>query len=183
LAERQQQVDRLTLRAPITGVVISRQLTALEGSFVSEGRELLSIGDPTQREFVASIRQDDLLAASDAVERPVTVHLNGRGLVAGRIQRLNPKASITPEFPCLCVPLGGPLPVRALPSEATARDTSSKFELLQPHFRLTVTLDLQAERQPLAGELGWVSLGHQRTCGAELMSWLSHWISDHQRRT
>ena len=105
------------------------------------------------------------------------VHLNGRGLVAGRIQRLNPKASITPEFPCLCAPLGGPLPVRALPSEATARDTSSKFELLQPHFRLTVTLDLQAERQPLAGELGWVNLGHHRTCGHELLSWLTRWTS------
>lgn len=178
VAERQRQVERLTLRAPITGVVSNRQLVTLRGSFIAAGTELLSIGDPTQREFVAAVRQEDLAVTQSLIEQPVVVHLHGRGDVPGRLQRIHPRASTTPEHLCLCAPFGGPLPVQSLPDEVANRSRStSNFELLQPHFRLTFTLEDQSTPQPFAGEIGWINLDHRQTCGQHLLTWLSRWLT------
>ncbi len=178
LAERHGQVERLTLRAPIAGVVSSRQLATLPGSFITAGAELLSIGDPSQREFVAAVRQEDLTVVQSSIEQPVIVHLYGRGDVSGRLQRIHPRASTTPEHPCLCAPFGGPLAVQSLPDEAANRSRSTNnFELLQPHFRLTFSLEDQSTQQPFAGEIGWINLDHRQTCGEYLLTWFSRWLT------
>ncbi|HLQ43881.1 MAG TPA: efflux RND transporter periplasmic adaptor subunit, partial [Planctomycetaceae bacterium] len=172
-AERQRQVERLTLKAPIAGVVICRQINTLLGSFSTQGRELLSVGDPRQREFVAVVSQEHLLAAQAASANSVLIHLHGRGPIPGRIERIHPRASKTPEHTCLCAPFGGPLPVQTLPSEESHRPpNANSFEFLQPHFRLNVSLDQHARDNPLAGELGWISFGHQRTCAGQMLWWL-----------
>lgn len=182
LAERHGQVERLTLRAPIAGIVSSRQLATLPGSFVAAGAELLSIGDPSQREFVAAVQQEDLAVVQSSIERPVVVHLYGRGDVPGRLLRIHPRASTIPEHPCLCAPFGGPLPVQSLPDEAANRSRSTNnFELLQPHFRLTYSLDDQSAQQPFAGEIGWINLDHRQSCGEHLVTWLSCWANSSQR--
>ncbi len=178
LAERRGQVERLTLRTPMGGVVSSRQLVSLEGSFVTAGTELLSIGDPSQREFVAAVRQEDLPIAQAAIEKPIVVHLHGRGDVSGRLQRIHPRATTTPEQLCLCAPFGGPLPVQSIPEEAANRSRStSGFELLQPHIRLTVVMDANADagHQPFAGEIGWINLERRQSCGEHLLAWLSRY--------
>ncbi len=176
LAERQRQVERLTLRAPFAGVVISRKLAALPGSFITEGSEVLSIGDPMRREFVASVAQEDLLAAQHVVEQPIVVHFHGHDDLPGRLQRVHPKASAEPEHLCLCAPFGGPLPIRTLPDEGHNRSRSANgFELLQPHFRLTIALTEQRDQRPFAGELGWISLDRRQTCAQHILTWLSRW--------
>ena len=174
VAERFGQVERLTLRAPLAGVVSSRQLATLLGSFVPAGAELLSIGDPSQREFVATVPQEDLAIVQSSVEQPVVVHLHGRGDVLGRLQRIHPRASTTPEHLCLCAPFGGLLPVQSLPDEVTNRSRSTNgFELLQPHIRLTISLADEASHRPYAGEIGWINLDRRQSCGEHLAAWLS----------
>lgn len=176
LKERSGQVERLTLRAPMTGVVSGRQLASLEGSFVTAGTELLSIGNPSQREFVAAVRQEDLPIAQAQIEKPVVVHLRGRGDIAGRLQRIHPRATTTPEQICLCAPFGGPLPVQSVPDETANRSRSTNgFELLQPHIRLTVALDADAGDQPFAGEIGWINLERRQSCGEHLLEWFARY--------
>lgn len=172
LAERQRQFERLTVRAPSDGVVIGRELAALVGSFVSEGQELLSVGDPTRREFVAAIRQEDLPFAQAHLSQPMAIHLLGRGEVVGQLQRVRPRASTAPEHLCLCAPFGGSLPVRSKDDKQNGKRTEG-FELLEPHFWITVALDEPNTNAPLAGETGLLRMGHRRTCGEELLNRLS----------
>lgn len=168
LSERQRQVERLTLRAPIRGVVLGHKLSLLSGSFVDEGNEVLSIGDPMHCEFIAAVSQDEALSVPQQSGQPVFVQLNGRGELSGRVQRIHPRASTVPEHLCLCAPFGGPLPVRTLPDETEAAQRSaSSIELLRPHLRLAVTLDA-TDRLPRAGELGWVRWTRSQTCAETL---------------
>ncbi len=172
LAERQRQFERLTVRAPFDGVVIGRELAALVGSFVAEGQELLSVGDPTRREFVAAIRQEDLPFAQSKLSQPIAIQLLGRGEVVGQLQRVRPRASTAPEHLCLCAPFGGSLPVRPKDDKQSGKRTEG-FELLEPHFWITVALDEPNTNAPLAGETGLLRLGQRRTCGEELLNRLS----------
>lgn len=169
LSERHRQTDRLTLRAPISGVVLSRQLSQLPGSFIKEGSEVLSIGNPAHCEFVAAVSQDDAPSLPQSTDQPVFVHLHGRGDLAGRVQRIHPRASTNPEHLCLCAPFGGPLPVRAISEEATSSPKSSpSIELLKPHLRLTITLTPSVGRRLRAGELGWVRWERSQSCAETL---------------
>lgn len=180
LSERQGQVERLAIRAPSDGVVISRELSALVGSFVKEGQELLSVGDPTQREFVAAIRQEDLADAQKHLSLPVSVQLRGRGEFGGQVRRVRPRASTQPEHPCLCAPFGGPLAVQTQTDQHSDVRTDG-FQLLEPHFWMTISLNGSAHRMPFAGETGVLRLTQQRSCGSQLMNWLSRW-SDQRNR-
>ncbi|MBC7819818.1 MAG: hypothetical protein IAG10_23285 [Planctomycetaceae bacterium] len=47
------------------------------------------------------------------------------------------------------------------------------FELLEPHFWITVALDESNTDAPLAGETGLLRLGQRRTCGEELLNCLT----------
>ena len=184
LAERQRQVERLVIHAPSDGVIIGRELAALVGSFVSEGQELLSLGDPTRREFVAAIRQEDLPFAQAQLRLPVSIRLRGRGDVVGELRRVRPRASTLAEHHCLCAPFGGPLSVQTRSDEQNGKQ-SGGFELLEPHFWITASLGESTRNAPLAGETGLLWLGHRRTCGQELMNWLSRWFDklDREPRT
>jgi putative peptide zinc metalloprotease protein len=169
LAERQQQVERLMLRAPISGVVLSRKLSLLPGSFVAEGTEVLSIGDPTQCEFIAAVSQEAVLSVPLTSDEPVFVQLHGRGEFAGRVQRLHPRATTIPDHLSLCAPFGGPLAVRTLSEEIEPLPASAPaMELLQPHVRLTIRLEAPANQLPRAGERGRVSWTRSQTCGDAL---------------
>ena len=182
LAERQRQVERLVVQAPSDGVIIGRELAALTGSFVSEGKELLSVGDPTRREFLAAIRQEDLPEAQSQLSLPVSIQLRGRGELAGEMRRVQPRASTRPEHLCLCAPFGGPLAVQTRVDEHGDRRTEG-FELLEPHFWIAISLNGATRSTPLAGETGVLRLNPRQTCGPKLMSWLSHWISTFGRES
>lgn len=175
-AERQRQVERLVVQAPSDGVIIGRDLAALTGSFVSEGRELLSVGDPTRREFLVAIRQEDLPTAQSQLNRPVSIQLRGRGDLVGELRRVQPRASTRPEHLCLCAPFGGPLAVQTHVDAHGDRRTEG-FDLLEPHFWIAVSLTEATRSTPLAGETGVLRWNPRQTCGLKLMSWLSHWIS------
>lgn len=175
-AEKEQQVDRLTIRAPIAGVVLGRQLAALGGAFVTEGHELLSIGDPSHREFIAAVRQEDLPAAQAQQTSPVSVHLIGRGDVGGRVRRIRPRASTTPEHLGLCAPFGGPLAVQTRDEDVHGNRRTTGFELLEPQFWITISLDDSAGSAPFAGETGVLRLSQQRSCAEELWIRLSKWL-------
>lgn len=179
-AERQRQVERLVVRAPSDGVIIGRELAALAGSFVSEGRELLSVGDPTQREFIAAIRQEDLTDAQSHLSQPVSIRLRGRGEVVGQLKRVRPRASTHPEHLCLCAPFGGPLAVQTQVDQRGDRRTEG-FELLEPRFWMTISLNESTNHAPLAGETGVLRLSHHRTCGLQLAHWLSSWVDQWSR--
>lgn len=178
--ERQRQVERLTVRAPSDGVIIGRDLAALAGSFVSEGRELLSVGDPAQREFIAAIRQEDLADAQSHLSQSVSIRLRGRGDVVGQLRRVRPRASTHPEHLCLCAPFGGPLAVQNQADQRGDRRTEG-FELLEPHFWMTISLNESTNRTLLAGETGVLRLSHHRTCGLQLAHWLSGWVDQLSR--
>jgi putative peptide zinc metalloprotease protein len=180
-AERQRQVERLTVTAPMSGVVVGRQLRFLPGAFVKEGQELLTLGEPTHREFTAVVAQEHALAVQETLAQPVTIVLTGRGSLTGHVQKIHPRAAMTTEHLCLCAPYGGTLPVRLLGEQERGHETAPSFELLQPHFRVTISIDAPSSERLAAGELGWINLGRSQTCGQQLWSWLSRWVAPHSR--
>jgi putative peptide zinc metalloprotease protein len=181
LAERQRQVDRLTVTAPMSGVVVGRQLPALPGSFVKEGHELLTLGGPTQREFTAVVAQEHVLAVQQTLNQSITITLTGRGSLTGHVQRIHPRAAMITKHLCLCAPYGGTLPIRMLGEQERGHDAAPSFELLQPHFEVSIAIDGPSSERLAAGELGWINLGRPKTCGQQLWSWLSHWIAPDSR--
>ncbi len=180
LVERQRQVERLVIHAPADGVIIGRELAALTGSFVSEGQVLLSLGDPTRREFVAAIHQEDLSFAQAQLSLPVSIRLRGRGEVVGELLRVRPRASTLAEHLCLCAPFGGPLSVQTRSDEQNGKQAEG-FELLEPHFWITASLGESTSNAPLAGETGLLRLEQRRTCGQELLNRLSRWFDKLER--
>ena len=62
LEESQQRRDRATVRAPMTGVVLS--LNAEEGQVIGSSSASAVIGDPSSLELVVGIPQDQVLTMS-----------------------------------------------------------------------------------------------------------------------
>lgn len=59
LAKVNEQIDRLVLRAPIDGELVSPDLRHLEGMWIQEGQEIGKIIDPASLRIIACIDQED----------------------------------------------------------------------------------------------------------------------------
>ncbi|QDU99024.1 HlyD family efflux transporter periplasmic adaptor subunit [Lignipirellula cremea] len=151
LAEKQIQVERLTVRAPCAGQVIGRNLDALQGKFLEEGDELFSLGDEAHKELRISIAQDDLEVFHHQVQQPVRIDVPGLALWRSPLEKVIPRATLTPPHPAFAAAHGGPLPVKptAARSDGSPQDA---YELLEPRFTATVRLTPAESRQLRTGQ-------------------------------
>ncbi len=183
IAEKQQQVDRLLVRAPRSGKVIGRDLDTLSGTYVNEGTQLLAIGEETQKELQISVAQDDLDAFTTRVGQPVNVRFPGTGRRNCRLVKLEPRAKLEPPHASLCAPLGGPLAVTKKETAADAsQDPSKQYEFVTPRFTGTVELAAPQAGDLHAGQLGNVSFcAFHETFGMHLYNAAANWLRDRIR--
>ena len=60
LQEKQEQLEALTLRAPVDGTVVCRDLSSLRGTYLKQGDEVLVIGSEDRKGLNISIAQEDV---------------------------------------------------------------------------------------------------------------------------
>jgi putative peptide zinc metalloprotease protein len=154
-AELLEQVDQLTLVAPMFGRVVAPSLDDALGTFLREGDEVLSIGDAMSKELKVSIAQQDVQRFQTRIGANVHVWLPGSESLACRLQRISPRASAQPPDPALCANQGGPLPIEV--DDRSDNQTEQQFRFLRPRFTGYVTLTPDQSRRLYAGQLAIIS--------------------------
>ncbi|MGI9428570.1 MAG: HlyD family efflux transporter periplasmic adaptor subunit [Bythopirellula sp.] len=175
LAELVTQVQGLTVRAPVAGCVVSRDVESRIGSFLNTGDVLLSLGSEDQKRIAVSLPQR--FVSTLQAQSPVTVAVDAETTFNGQIDRLEPRASVSPIDKALCAPFGGQLLVRETPTENSAADVEATYELLQPHFTGTILLDADRSARLLSGQRAQVILAERRErLGPHLWDLLLDWL-------
>ncbi len=89
--------DRLEMRAPLAGRVLTRRLQDLQGRFVRAGDVLLEIGDCSR--LVAEIRVTERLLTDLVPGAAVSVRLRGRplGILHGSVATVSPASLALPQ--------------------------------------------------------------------------------------
>lgn len=179
LTEKRRQFDTLTVTAPQTGRVMSRSLPWLLGTFAHEGDELLTIGDDTRKEFLASVDQSDVLDLHVAANIPLRLH--GTGRVIGQVRQVTPRASHVPPHAAVTVMAGGPLPVRPISDkDAGRKERDMNYEFPEPRVTVRVAFDESLSLQLTSGTTGRLTIpGHAYdSLGAGLSQTTRRWLKE-----
>ncbi len=172
LSEKREQVDQLTLLAPVAGRVVARELSIRIGTYMQIGDELAAIGDETRKELQIAIPQSDHEPFLAQLGNPINVRISGVVLTS-ELASVEPRATMKAPQESMYAALGGPLESRAVDSEQGGRT----FELLAPHFTGVVTLSPTVARDLRVGQSGVVWFGrYQETVGSVLQRQLRKFL-------
>ena len=187
LAQRRQQVDRLVVRAPAAGRIVTRQPESLAGRYLRAGDEIVAIGSEQAKELRVSVAQDDVARFLPRVGQPLAARI-GEATIASRLSRVEPRASLTPPHPALSAAEGGPLAVRPqdpADGDRPERDKTGRepYELLAPRFAAQVVLSADQSLALGAGQRGQVALQPgEETLGAHGAKLALIWARDKVRQ-
>lgn len=151
LADKQKQLNALTVHAPVSGIVMARSLRWRPDTYVQEGDELIAVGPDAELEFHASVAETD----ADQLQPDDPVRIRLRGLsVNARIRTIAPRASRIPAHESLIATNGGPLPVRT----RSEQDDGSDFELITPRITVECRFEDPAPKRLSSGFEGSAAL-------------------------
>ncbi|MCB1204786.1 MAG: biotin/lipoyl-binding protein [Verrucomicrobiae bacterium] len=194
LAEGDRYLAGLEVVAPVAGRIIGRHLDSLPGRWVVPGEEIVIVAGGKGKEWVLSIRQEDIEAVAGMVGREIRVRLRGRpGEWAGILDRIESRATTAIPHPALVSVNGGPLPLLAQADAAGERENElatqaggqrgrpgnfsglelpeTLQELAVPRFLARARVIDSGEGEDwLAGEWGYVRFGGVES--ARLGSWI-----------
>ncbi|MBW3540118.1 MAG: efflux RND transporter periplasmic adaptor subunit [Planctomycetes bacterium] len=177
--EKQRQVDRLTLRAPVGGIVMARNLHTLIGCWVDAGDEILAVGGDAGKELQVAVSQEDVEDFSRQVGRRVRLRLRTWGACEGTLVRITPRAAAAPLHPALCAPNGGPLAVRSV--ETTAGEDGrpqETWELTEPRFKAVIAIPAALAARVYSGQRGAAAVESPPAALAETLYRLTaDWLS------
>lgn len=167
ISEKEGQLARVTVRADKRGHVIGRNLESLVGRYLHEGDQILILGDENSKQLQLSIAQDDLAMFALRIGQEVEVRVPGQRSMSAPLTTLEPQAALQPNYPSLCAPNGGPIPVRKTGSDADSRvGETESYEFLAPRFTGTVELSELQSRNLSSGQLATVWFRpHHETVG------------------
>ena len=176
--QKKYEVQQLTIRAPIAGQVMGRNLGVLLDTHVSQGAEILSIGNTKAKEVQISVSQQDLDTFANHIKKPIMIRVRGAGRFPSALDKVSPRAAMEPLHPALCSPNGGPLAVRKRADDTEAPPSGSEsYELLAPRFLATVTLDERHSSLLQAGQRGVASFRDRSdTIGKHIYVTVSRWV-------
>jgi hypothetical protein len=176
LHECQKQKDGLEIRAGRSGLVISRDLHNLSGTFASAGMELMTIGVEEDKELKLSIGQRDLSIATGLVGQSVKVRVGTHDAVRATLVRVNPRASRSIPHPALAATNGGPLTVSQM-DERESASTKDRLRLTEHRFTAVVELPDEQATSFRCGERGTAALGLPRgSLGTHLWRSAHDWL-------
>jgi putative peptide zinc metalloprotease protein len=179
LAERTAQVDHLEVRAPHAGTIVRRDITLLLGTYLSEGDDIVSLGDQSKKELRLSISQDDLDVFTARIGQTIRIDIPRHPPWQARLEKVIPRASIEPAHPTLTTVNGGTLPVKPAAKDEDDDSAPESLEFLNPRFSAIVALDPVKNSQLHAGQVG---RGSYRPCDDSifqfLYSSLARWIRE-----
>jgi putative peptide zinc metalloprotease protein len=176
--EKSDQFDKLTVRAPIAGEVIARELDSLRDTYLSEGQEICVLGNENRKEIRVSVAQSELESAAAALNGAVRIHLPGTGRQSGTLSKISPCASLQPLDIALCAPEGGPLTVKPKGDrqKKDSKNSSVEYELLEPGFTATVQIHDDMTRRLYAGQRATVAIPIRQTVAEHLYHLSCQWL-------
>lgn len=128
LAEVRQQVEALTIRAPISGKVVGRRLCDALGTYQTTGDELCAIGNDQQKRILLSLTPAQASRYQGWQDRPVKIAVCGLATWRAHVTHIETRASTHVADSSLTAPHGGSLPVimqdAAAPQLASPRVTA-----------------------------------------------------------
>jgi putative peptide zinc metalloprotease protein len=156
LLEIKRQVTELTIKAPINGYVIAKNLYNLLGVFLKTGSEILSLTKQQELEIKLSIPQHEIDFFRAAINKPVTIYLDRQpnSAIIATLDKVNPAATQEIQHPALTALTGGRLNVQAKPASEN-KNKDSNYQYLKPRFKGIIKLNLQNLK---AGETAYVIL-------------------------
>ncbi len=177
LEELQQQVAALTVTAPQSVTILSRDLEDFAGQWVTAGSELVVLGNDAERSVRFVAAQSDIKAVRSALNQSVKVHIWGSENcdVDGVVTGADPRGTTSLRYPSLSALAGGPLAVRK--ATTTSDSTNEQWELLEPHFTGRVELDEASLSSIGTGQTGVVEFTTNRgSIGRVVTAWAEGWL-------
>ena len=165
LREQISQIKRksrgLNLVAQRDGQVIGRNLQQLVGKYIREGDALMVIASESEKELVAVVHQERVEEVRAETGNEVPIRSVSYRDVHGRLDRVEPRATIRLPEPSLSATQGGPLAVRQASHDESIQDTD-EVRLLEPHFPARIKLDPDTAAKLPAGMRMQASIGYRR---------------------
>jgi putative peptide zinc metalloprotease protein len=165
--ELESQVQALTVRAHRRGRLIARRWEDRLGTYVERGEELFTIGNEEEKRVLVSLDQESV-EGTEFHGRRAYIRVGLGHSLRGTVERVTPRASTELPHPALSALAGGTLAVRQTTEDqhepfADGGSTvdSRQFELLDPRFKLFVSLDAEEGKQVQAGNRCTIHLGWQ----------------------
>lgn len=183
--DKRLQTSRLEVLAPAAGIIVNRQPESLVGKYLSEGSEVVLLGDEKSKEVRIAVNENDSDAFFAQIGKPVWVRAGGK-IFLSTLSEIEPRANLEPLHPALAATKGGPLPVQRKSKESPEKKVDSdtdSFELLTPQFRGEVKLSLDQSVFLAAGQRAQVSFTPQgQSIGDFLFTRFQRWCRDKVRQ-
>ncbi|MCS7467588.1 hypothetical protein NZK35_13120 [Stieleria sp. ICT_E10.1] len=178
LVQLQRQLAGLVVCSPADGVIAQCDVESCLGTYIHRGERLLVIGSHGSEKMLGLVDQADVDAFRRAQAQRVDVRLWGMGErpIAGRIDRVLPRAELSLPHAALGADAGGPLPVRPNPQ---ATGDSDAMELIAPRFPVLIDLVGGETDRVMPGQTGYARLVYRDgTLGRAVRDSLTDWIED-----
>lgn len=153
MAELQNQIHELQVRAPESGLVVRRRIEELINTYVDAGDQILHVDNLRQREFHMSVAQEDFSHLKSVVGKRVNLRIGSRARLSGVLTRIIPRASRRLMYPSLAASAGGMLPV----VESADTETVVRKELTEQRFEAVVQINADAALTTV-GERGYATV-------------------------
>ncbi|MEM1070774.1 MAG: efflux RND transporter periplasmic adaptor subunit [Planctomycetota bacterium] len=131
------QVNGLRIHAPKAGTVSARRLETKLGTYVTEGEELMVLATAADKELIALVPQCQVDEVRELAGTNVQIRTPDFGLLNGRLERIEPRASVELTETSLAATEGGNLPVETVDES----HTEQTLRLSEPYFRGRIELD------------------------------------------
>ena len=145
VAQQENYVATLDVRAPFAGRITNRQLGNLAGRFLRNGEEVLRLGQAGGAELKIAVSERLEPSFRASVGEPLEVRVEGAGGAAttARLTRMEARASREIAWPALTALAGGPVALRHSEDPAPDQEDAKKmeYELAEPHFTATARLE------------------------------------------
>jgi putative peptide zinc metalloprotease protein len=175
------QLDQLVVRAPRSGRFACRAIDALRDTFLEQGAEIGVIGDERRKELRLSLSEDDYESFTRRGGASVLVNVPRQPLWRDTIDIIQPRATLQPPHPALIASNGGPLAVRADPTDSlrNRHNNASEPVLLAPRFLGRIRLDRATSERLYAGQTAEIGFRPcDRSIGEHLYYALANWLRE-----
>ena len=179
-----QLLEQLTVVAPAAGRIVTPNIRALQGTYVSPGEELLAIGEPYRKKAVAIVRQQDADWLTQHTPQ------NGRFIVwgqthleVGRKIEIEPTASTVLPHPALAAINGGSVSVVDSDESPNTQKSRKEWNATTPYVMFEFQLDESQSHRYQVGQTGELQISaRDESLGKYLTDQLCRWLGTRLQR-
>lgn len=179
--ELREQIEKLRIRAPITGTILSNRLGIKLGTYFEAGDEIARIGNEHHKRIRYYVSESMLNAFDSHDPKTAWLAFAGQTTMSIDIDRLDPRGSKGISAPALSAENGGPLAVKPVAEERSDKNEHS-YEFVQTQFTGVAQLPAESSQSLHVGQRGTISRRPlQTTIGRHTWLALSQWLETHVR--